>query len=97
VVKNKLAPPFRLAEFDIMFGRGISKEGDIIDLGVALGLLKKAGTFFTYGDIKLGPGRENAKEHLRQHTDLALKLEREIRSAAGSAAAIGMATKEVFG
>lgn len=97
VVKNKLAPPFRSAEFDIMFGRGISKEGDIIDLGVAFELLKKAGTFFTCGDIKLGPGRENAKEHLRQHADLALKLEREIRAAAESAAAINVTAKEVFG
>jgi recombination protein RecA len=86
IVKNKMAPPFRLAEFDIMFKRdkcGISKEGDIIDLGVAQGVIKKAGTFFTYGDLKLGQGRENAREYLAQHQDLASKIEQEIRTTAG--------------
>jgi recombination protein RecA len=96
VVKNKMAPPFRSAEFDIMFGTGISKEGDIIDLGVAMGILKKAGTFFSYGDIKLGPGRENAKEYLRQHGDLASSIEREIRAVAVSAPRPGTETKEVL-
>jgi recombination protein RecA len=80
VVKNKLAPPFRSAEFDIMFKQGISKEGNLIDLGVAMGLVKKAGAFFTYGDVKLGQGRENAKEYLRQHPDLAAELEKKIRA-----------------
>jgi len=87
IVKNKTAPPFRSAEFDIMFKRGkcgISKEGDIIDLGVALGILKKAGTFFTYGDLKLGQGRENARDYLSQHQDLASKIEQEIRTAASN-------------
>jgi recombination protein RecA len=87
VVKNKTAPPFRSAEFDIMFKRGkcgISKEGDIIDLGVALGIVKKAGTFFTYGDLKLGQGRENARDYLMQHQDLASQIEQEIRAAAGT-------------
>ncbi len=96
VVKNKMAPPFRSAEFDILFGHGISKEGDIIDLGVAMGLLKKAGTFYTYGDIKLGPGRENAREYLRLHGDLASKMEREIRAAATSIPSLSTATKEAF-
>ena len=96
VVKNKMAPPFRSAEFDIMFGTGISKEGDVIDLGVAMGILKKAGTFFTYGDIKLGPGRENAKGYLRQHSDLALNIEREIKVVAMSMPRPGTETKEVF-
>jgi recombination protein RecA len=96
VVKNKMAPPFRSAEFDIMFGTGISKEGDIIDLGVAMGILKKAGTFFTCGDIKLGPGRENAKEYLRQHGDLASGIEREIKAVAMSVPRPGTETKEVF-
>jgi recombination protein RecA len=80
VVKNKVAPPFRSAEFDIMFNHGISKEGNLVDLGVATGLVKKAGAFFTYGDIKLGQGRENAKDYLRQHTELASQLEEKIRA-----------------
>ena len=98
VVKNKMAPPFRSAEFDIMFRRGkygISKEGDIIDLGVALGIVKKAGTFFTYGDLKLGQGRENARDYLWQHADLASKMECEIRAAAMSLPSLGAETKEV--
>lgn len=80
VVKNKVAPPFRSAEFDIMFSHGISKEGNLVDLGVAMGVVKKAGAFFTYGDIKLGQGRENAKEYLRQHPEVASQIEGEIRS-----------------
>lgn len=80
VVKNKVAPPFRSAEFDIMFNHGISKEGNLVDIGVATGLIKKAGAFFTYGDTKLGQGRENAKDYLRQHPELASQLEEKIRS-----------------
>jgi len=80
VVKNKVAPPFRSAEFDIMFNHGISKEGNLVDLGVATGLVKKAGAFFTYSDTKLGQGRENAKDYLRQHSELASKLESAIRA-----------------
>ena len=80
VVKNKVAPPFRSAEFDIMFNHGISKEGDLIDLGVTAGVVKKAGAFFTYGEIKLGQGRENAKDYLMQHPELISQLEREIRT-----------------
>jgi recombination protein RecA len=97
IVKNKTAPPFRSAEFDIMFKRGkcgISKEGDIIDLGVALGVVKKAGTFFTYGDLKLGQGRENARDYLMQNQELASKIEQEIRTAASVAQAPGTETKE---
>jgi recombination protein RecA len=82
VVKNKVAPPFRSAEFDIMFNYGISKEGNLIDLGVSTGLVKKAGAFFTYDDTKLGQGRENAKEYLRQHPELASRLESVIRASA---------------
>jgi len=80
VVKNKVAPPFRRAEFDIMFNHGISKEGDLVDLGVAAGIVKKAGAFFTYNEAKLGQGRENAKDYLRQHPEIASQLEREIRA-----------------
>lgn len=80
VVKNKVAPPFRSAEFDIMFSHGISKEGNLVDLGVATGVIKKAGAFFTYGDTKLGQGRENVKDYLRQQPELASQLESEIRT-----------------
>lgn len=90
VVKNKVAPPFRSAEFDIMFNHGISKEGNLIDLGVAMGLVKKAGAFFTYGDTKLGQGRENAKEYLRQHSELASKLENAIRASTSAIPSISL-------
>lgn len=83
VVKNKVAPPFRSAEFDIMFDRGISKEGDLVDLGAQLGIIKKTGAFFSYGDNKLGQGRENSKEFLKQHTDIAQEVEQKIRNSAG--------------
>jgi len=80
VVKNKVAPPFHSAEFDIMFNHGISREGNLVDLGLAAGFVKKAGAFFTYGDTKLGQGRENAKDYLRQHPELASQLESAIRA-----------------
>ncbi len=82
VVKNKVAPPFRVAEFDLMFASGISREGDLVDLGVAFNVLKKAGAFFAFGDTKLGQGRENAKEYLIQHADAAKEIEALIRKAA---------------
>ena len=82
VVKNKVAAPFRSAEFDIMFNHGISKEGNLVDLGVAAGVLKKSGAFFTYGDTRLGQGRENAKDYLRQHPDIMKQLEEAIRASA---------------
>ncbi len=82
VVKNKVAPPFRSAEFDIMFDHGISREGNLIDLGAELGLIKKAGTFFSHGDIRLGQGRENAKQYLKQNPELAQEIEQQIRASA---------------
>ena len=82
VVKNKVAPPFRSAEFDIMFGHGISKEGNLIDLGVEWGLVKKAGAFFSYGDIRLGQGRESAKQYLSHNPELAQEIEQQIRASA---------------
>ena len=82
IVKNKVAPPFRNAEFDIMFGHGISKEGNLIDMGVELGLVKKAGAFFSYGDIRLGQGRESAKQYLGQNPELAQEIEQKIRASA---------------
>jgi recombination protein RecA len=82
VVKNKIAPPFRSAEFDIMFDHGISREGNLIDLGVELGLVKKTGAFFSYGDIRLGQGRENAKQYLSENPELAQEIEQQIRASA---------------
>jgi len=82
VVKNKVAPPFRTAEFDIMFDHGISREGNLIDLGVDRELVKKAGAFFSYGDIRLGQGRENAKEYLAKTPELAQEIEERIRASA---------------
>ena len=79
VVKNKVAPPFRVAEFDIMYSEGISREGGLIDLGLEMGLVKKSGAWFTVGDIRLGQGRENAKEFLRQNSDVASALDEQIR------------------
>ncbi len=80
VVKNKVAPPFKTAEFDIMYSEGISREGGLIDLGLEMGLVKKSGAWFTVGDIRLGQGRENAKEFLRQNSDVALAIEDQIRN-----------------
>ena len=80
VVKNKVAPPFKTAEFDIMYSEGISREGGLIDLGLEMGLVKKSGAWFTVGDIRLGQGRENAKEFLRQNGDVASAIEEQIRS-----------------
>jgi len=82
VVKNKVAPPFRTAEFDIMYNEGISKVGDLLDLSTELELISKRGSFYNYGDLRLGQGRENAKEFLRQNPDLATELEMGIREQA---------------
>jgi recombination protein RecA len=82
VVKNKVAPPFRTAEFDIMYNEGISKVGDIIDLATQLEIITKRGAFFSYGDIRLGQGRENAKEFLRQNTKLSDEIELAVRQRA---------------
>jgi recombination protein RecA len=79
VVKNKVAPPFRVAEFDIMYSEGISREGGLIDLGLEMGLVKKSGAWFNLGEIRLGQGRENAKDYLRQNSDVAFALEEQIR------------------
>jgi len=79
VVKNKVAPPFRVCEFDLMYAEGISKEGGIIDMGIELGLVKKSGAFFSYGDQRLGQGRENAKDFLRQNPAIRDEIEGKIR------------------
>ena len=80
VVKNKVAPPFRVAEFDLMFNEGISKEGGLLDVGLEMGLLKKSGAFYSYGEMRLGQGRENAKEFLRQNLDVRDALDQQIRA-----------------
>ena len=80
VVKNKIAPPFKEAEFDIMFGKGISKEGDVLDLAVNLNIIVKAGAWFSYNDAKIGQGRENAKIYLSQHPDIMAGVENKVRA-----------------
>jgi len=82
VVKNKVAPPFRTAEFDIMFNEGISKVGDLLDLATNLEIVTKRGAFYSYGEIRIGQGRENAKEYLRQNGELAREIETVIRQKA---------------
>ncbi|MEM6386610.1 MAG: recombinase RecA [Pseudomonadota bacterium] len=83
VVKNKVAPPFKQVEFDIMYGEGISKMGELIDLGVKAGVVEKSGAWFSYGDERIGQGRENAKNFLRENTDMAHEIEDKIRAAHG--------------
>jgi recombination protein RecA len=83
VVKNKVAPPFKQVEFDIMYGEGISKMGELLDLGVAAGVVNKSGAWFSYGDERIGQGRENAKQFLREHAEIAYDIEDKIRAAHG--------------
>jgi len=83
VVKNKLAPPFRSAEFDVIYGQGISKEGSLLDVGVDVGLIKKSGAWFTYDGDQLGQGRENARNFLRDNPELAREIEEKIRAQLG--------------
>ncbi len=79
VVKNKVAPPFKQVEFDIMYGEGISKVGEILDLGVKAGMVEKSGSWFSYDSIRIGQGRENSKTYLRENPDMALRIEKAIR------------------
>ncbi len=83
VVKNKVAPPFKQVEFDIMYGEGISKMGELLDLGVKAGVVDKSGSWFSYGDERIGQGRENAKTFLKENTAMALEIEDKIRAAHG--------------
>ncbi|MCD6129891.1 MAG: recombinase RecA [Deltaproteobacteria bacterium] len=83
VVKNKLAPPFRTAEFDIMYGEGISRLGELLDLGINENIVEKSGTWISYGDVKLGQGKENAKEFLKEHPDVAEGIETKLRTKIG--------------
>ncbi len=80
VVKNKVSPPFKEAEFDIMYGTGISKEGEILDLGAKLEIVDKSGSWFNYGDVRLGQGRDNAKEFLKANPEVAAEIEAQVRA-----------------
>ena len=94
VVKNKVAPPFRQAEFDIMFGKGISRSGSIIDIGVELGLVTKAGSWFTHGDQRIGQGRENAKQYMDEHPEVMDQIEATIRGSDKSAGILTVGAPE---
>jgi recombination protein RecA len=80
VVKNKVAPPFRVAEFDVLYNEGISKEGGLLDVGIEMGIVRKSGAFISYGETRVGQGRENAREFLRNNTELRDEIERQIRA-----------------
>jgi recombination protein RecA len=84
IVKNKVAPPFRKAEFDVMYGEGISKVGEIIDLGVDLNILKKSGSWFSYGETRLGQGRDSVKQIIQDNPELLDELEAKIKDALGA-------------
>ena len=84
VVKNKVAPPFKQVEFDIMYGEGISKMGELVDLGVKVGLVEKSGSWYSYGDERIGQGRENAKIFLQENALMASEIEQKIRAAHGN-------------
>ncbi len=94
VVKNKLAPPFRQVDFDIMYGEGISKVGELIDLGVKAGVVEKSGAWFSYDSQRIGQGRENAKQFLREHPETADAIERRVREQSGAVTNTLMATPE---
>lgn len=79
VIKNKVAPPFKQAEFDIMYGEGISKEGDVLDLAAEIDIVNKSGAWYSYGDIRLGQGRENAKIYIKEHPELLIEIENKVR------------------
>ncbi|MEX0807218.1 MAG: recombinase RecA [Dongiaceae bacterium] len=97
VVKNKLAPPFRVVEFDIMYGEGVSKTGELIDLGVAAGVVEKSGAWFSYEGQRVGQGRENAKQFLKENPEMALAIEKAIRQNAGLVAGAMMDSKPSSG
>src|SRR6202012_2626822 len=94
VVKNKMAPPFKVVEFDIMYGEGVSKRGELIDLGVSAGVVEKSGSWFSYGGQRIGQGRENAKTYLRENSEVADAIERQIRANAGLVAEAMLASPD---
>jgi recombination protein RecA len=83
VVKNKVAPPFKQAEFDILYGEGISREGEIVDMGAVAGVLEKSGSWYAYNGEKIGQGKDNAREFLRENPDIAHEIENKIRESMG--------------
>jgi recombination protein RecA len=85
VVKNKVAPPFRQAGFDILYGEGISREGEVVDLGSELNIVEKSGAWYSYNGERIGQGKDNAREYLRTHPEMALEIENKIREAKGVA------------
>jgi len=95
VVKNKVAPPFRQADFDILYGEGISREGEVVDLGVLHKVIEKSGAWYSYGSDRIGQGKDNAREFLKEHKDMAAEVEAKIRASAGVAAgAVALAEEE---
>jgi recombination protein RecA len=96
VVKNKVAPPFKEVEFDIMYGEGISKTGELVDLGVKVGVVEKSGSWYSYGDERIGQGRENAKQYLKTNTAIALEIEEKIRAANGLDFSAAPGTQDVL-
>jgi len=96
VVKNKLAPPFRQAEFDIVYGKGISREGCLVDLALDLGIISKLGTWYSYNDTRLGQGRENAKEFLSENPEIAQAIEEQVRGKAGVAVPVSPGDEDIY-
>ena len=90
VVKNKLAPPFKIVEFDIMYGEGVSKMGELIDLGVKANVIEKSGAWFSYDSQRIGQGRENAKVFLKQNPDMAAAIEQQVRQNSGILADVAL-------
>jgi recombination protein RecA len=97
VVKNKVAPPFRQAEFDILYGEGISREGEIVDLGVAAGVIEKSGAWYSYGGNRIGQGKDNTRNYLKENPDLARSIEAQIREQLLPKPAEGVATLDPAG
>ncbi|KAA0911701.1 recombinase RecA [Pusillimonas sp. ANT_WB101] len=94
VVKNKVAPPFKQAEFDIMYGAGISREGEIIDLGVQAGIVDKAGSWFSYSGTRIGQGKDNVREYLKEHPDMAFEIENKVRESLGVVAQVAATARK---
>jgi recombination protein RecA len=94
VVKNKVAPPFRQADFDILYGEGISREGEVVDLGVLHKVIEKSGAWYSYGSDRIGQGKDNAREFLKEHKDMAAEVEGKIRASAGVAAGAAALVEE---
>jgi recombination protein RecA len=93
VVKNKVSPPFKSAEFDIMYGAGISREGEILDLGVQAGIVEKSGSWFSYNGERIGQGKDNAREFLKERPEMAIEIENRVRDSLGVAARVAGAGK----